>query len=259
MSVDLHNHTILCNHATGSMEQYLNMAVEKKIKYFGFSDHAPMNFDTNYRMGFEDMKKYENSVTALKQKYKNNLQVLLGYEVDYLEGYVDKRVLTADVDYLIGSVHFLNRWGFDNPKFISKYKNRDIDTIWKEYFEAITRVAKSGLFDIIGHIDLIKIFNFHPKKSIKKIAEQSIKEIKKANIVVELNSAGLSKPTKEIYPSENIMELLCEYNIPITFGSDAHKPDAVGSYKKELHVLAKKYGYDKCAIFVKKERMMVKF
>lgn len=259
MSVDLHNHTILCHHASGSIEEYVKKAIEEKIEYFGFSDHAPMNFDPKYRMSFEQMSEYEKSVLHVKKKYEKDLHVLLSYEVDFLEGYIDQRVLDAKVDYLIGSVHFINKWGFDNPEFIGEYKNRDINTIWQEYFEAIENLAKSRLFDIVGHIDLIKVFNFLPTKDIKTLANKAIKEIKKSDMVVEINTAGYRKPVNEAYPSSELMELLAHHNIPITFSSDAHAPEQIGFKKEEAHQLAKSYGYTQCATFINKERVMVNF
>jgi histidinol-phosphatase (PHP family) len=259
MNVDLHNHTTLCNHATGTPQEYIEKAIEKNIDFFGFSEHAPMNFDPKYRMKFEEMHQYESMISGLKEDYKDRINILLGYEVDFLEGYIDDRVLKSDVDYLIGSVHFIDKWGFDNPEFIGEYKNKDIDKIWQEYFEAIEALAKSRLFDIVGHIDLIKVFNFLPKKDIRLLAQNAIKEIKKANMVVEINAAGFRKPVKEAYPSRHIMELLSEYNIPITFSSDAHEPDQVGLNQSKTHALAKEFGYEKCATFLKKERTMVNF
>jgi histidinol-phosphatase (PHP family) len=259
MSVDLHNHTVLCNHANGTIEEYVKRAIEQNITYFGFADHAPMNFDPKYRMQFSQMEEYEKNVLHVKEKYKDIIDILLAYEVDYLEGYIDERVLNSNVDYLIGSVHFIGKWGFDNPEFIGEYKHRDINKIWEEYFEAIEALAKTNLFDIVGHIDLIKVFNFLPTKDIKSLAHNAIKAIKKANMVVEINAAGIRKPINEPYPSKPIMELLSEYDIPITFSSDAHDVDQVGYMKDEIKSYAKSYGYKKCATFSKKERFMVNF
>ncbi len=259
MIVDLHNHTKLCNHAQGESFEYVQKAIENGTKYFGFSDHAPMSFDKEYRMSFEQMSKYEDIVNKLKEEYKYEINILLGYEVDFLPGYIDERVLNAKVDYLIGSVHFIDKWGFDNPEFIGKYKNVDIDKIWQDYFDAIEQMAKSGKFDIIGHIDLIKIFNFLPKKNIKDIAKNAIKAIKKADMTIELNSAGYRKPCKEAYPSVDLMELIAQNNITITFGSDAHKPEQVGYKSKQIEELAKSYGYKKCSYFVNREKKMINF
>jgi len=259
MIIDIHNHTLLCNHATGSIEEFTKEAIEKKIDIFGFSDHAPMKFDEKYRMSFKQMKQYEAQVLHVKEKYKTEIEILLGYEVDYIEDYMDERVMKAKVDYLIGSVHFLNYWGFDNPEFIGEYQNHNIDKIWEDYFKAIEEMAKSNLFDIVGHIDLIKVFKYLPKKEIKFIAKNAIKAIKKSNMVVEINSAGLRKPINEIYPSSDIMELLVDFDIPITFSSDAHRIEEISYKKDEILQYAKSFGYEKCAIFRNREREMVNF
>ncbi len=259
MIVDLHNHTKLCNHAKGEMEEYIQTAIQKDIKYFGFSDHAPMDFDKKYRMNFNDMQQYENEVKRLKNEYKDKIEILLGYEVDFLPNHMDKRVLKAKVDYLIGSIHFLNGWGFDNPEFIGEYKNKDIDKIWEEYFEAIKNMAKSGLFDIVGHIDLIKVFKYLPQKEVKLIANEAIKEIKKANMVIELNMAGYKKPINDLYPSNDILELIKEHDIPITFGSDAHDSNEICKYEDRLQKIVKKFDFTKCAIFKNRDRVLINF
>ncbi len=259
MLVDLHNHTILCNHAKGSTTEYIQKAIEEGTKYFGFSDHAPMNFSQKYRMRFDQMKYYENDILSLKERYKDKIEILLAYEVDFLEGYMDERVLNANVDYLIGSVHFIKKWEFDNPEFIGEYKNRDINQIWQEYFDTIEKMAKTNLFDIVGHVDLIKIFKYMPTKDIKTIAKKAIKAIKKSDMVVELNTAGYRKPIGEAYPSNTILELLSEYDIPITFGSDAHDPKQIAFKSNEIENLAKEFGYTKCAIFKQREKELISF
>ena len=259
MRIDLHNHTTRCNHAKGSMESYIKKAISLGIDIYGFSEHAPMNFDSYYRLKFEEMDAYVADVLNLKEKYKNQIKILLGYEVDYLKGHIDKRVLKSEVDYLIGSVHFLKEWGFDNPEFKDEYKNRDIDQIWQEYFDAIEAMAKTGYFDIVGHLDLIKVFNFIPKKDIRLIAQNALKAVKKANMVIELNSAGLRKPCKEIYPSPLLLEIAYELDIPITFSSDAHAIGQVGFKYDETVKLAKKIGYTKAVTFEQRQAQLITF
>ena len=256
MVIDLHNHTPLCKHATGSPKEYIQKAIEKKINIYGFSDHAPMNFDTKYRMSFEEMDLYEKEVNFLKNEFKE-IKILLGYEVDFTP-YVDKRVLKRKVDYFIGSVHFLDNWGFDNPEFIKNWENRDIDDVYKEYFLLIEKMANSNLFDIVGHIDLIKIFNYKPKKSIKDIAKNAIKAIKKSNMVVELNTAGFRKPVKELYPSDEILEMILEEKIDITFSSDAHNINQVGFMLKETIQKAKNMGFSEAVYFENRQKIRVK-
>ena len=258
MRVDLHNHTPLCNHATGTPREYILKAIEKNIDIYGFSDHAPMEFDKKYRMSFDDMKVYEKEIKSLKDEFKEKIDIRLGYEVDFIDKYMDSRVLNADVDYLIGSVHFIDEWGFDNPEYIGKYKNKDINKLWQDYFDAIEAMAKFGKFDIIGHIDLIKVFNYKPNKDIKLIAINALKAIKKANMTIELNTAGIKKPVKEVYPSKEILELAYELDIPITFGSDAHSIKQVG-FKYEVALeLAKEVGYNSCVTYLNREKELFK-
>jgi histidinol-phosphatase (PHP family) len=181
----------------------------------------------------------------------------LGYEVDFTP-YVDKRVLERNVDYLIGSVHFLDNWGFDNPEFIKEWNNRDVDDIYKEYFNKIESLAKSRFFNIVGHLDLIKVFGFKPKKNIKDIAKNAIKEIKKSGMAVEINTAGLRKPVKEIYPSTELLEMIKDEGIDITFSSDAHKVEDVGYKIDEAIDIAKKLGFSEAVYFENRIKQKIK-
>ncbi|PKN14596.1 MAG: histidinol phosphate phosphatase, partial [Deltaproteobacteria bacterium HGW-Deltaproteobacteria-24] len=215
MRIDLHNHTHFCNHATGTMREYVIKAIELGIDVYGFSEHAPMNFDQHYRLPMNKIQAYENEVKNLKKEFENYIDILLGYEVDFMQHItMEEVILNAKVDYLIGSVHFLDGWGFDNPEFIGTYENSDIDKIWQDYFDCIEAMAKSSCFDIVGHLDLIKIFKYMPKKEIKQLAQNAIKAIKQANMVVEINPAGLRKPVNELYPSQALLEMCYESDIP---------------------------------------------
>ncbi|PHS59026.1 MAG: histidinol phosphate phosphatase [Sulfurimonas sp.] len=259
MIVDLHNHTTLCNHAEGSMSQYIDNAIKCGVKYFGFSEHAPMYFDSKYRMSFDEMPLYIKKVLELKQLYKNDINILLGLEVDYIKNHMDDRVLNAKVDYLIGSVHFIDEWGFDNPEFIGNYENEDINVIWQKYFNTIENMAKSKLFDIVGHFDLIKIFKFMPTIYIKDLAKNALLAIKEADMTLELNVAGYRKPVKEAYPSKELLELAYEMDIPICFASDAHAPEQVGLFNEKITKLARSVGYTKCAYYKNRKRKLIEF
>lgn len=258
MTIDLHNHTKLCNHAEGEIDEYIEKAIEEGVKYFGFSEHAPMDFDKKYRIGFEQMKEYENAVLKAKDRYKGKIEILLGYEVDFLKGHMDERVLNADVDYLIGSVHFIDEWGFDNPEFIGDYEKKDIDEIWEKYFGAVEEMANSRLFDIVGHLDLIKIFKFMPKRSITEIAKNALRAIKNADMSIEINVAGFRKPVGEAYPSLSLLKEAKKLDIPITFASDAHKPEQVGLFKEKTLQMAKEAGYNECVFYKKRKREYLK-
>ncbi|RXJ99704.1 histidinol phosphate phosphatase [Arcobacter sp. CECT 8986] len=264
MRVDLHNHTILCNHANGSVEEYIKKAIELGIDFYGFTEHAPMDFDYKYRMSIQEKEFYETTIKFYKEKYKESINILLGYEVDFMQSVkIMDEILDSKVDYLIGSVHFLESknedspWGFDNPEFIGKYKTKNIDDIWIDYFDAIEKLAKMNKFDIVGHFDLIKVFKYLPKKDIKLLALNALKQIKKSNMVVEVNAAGYRKPIAEQYPSKDILELCFELDIPITFSSDAHEVEQIGYKYDEVISLVKSVGYKKCAIFENKQKELI--
>ena len=257
MKIDLHNHTTLCNHAEGSVEEYVEAAVKAGIGIFGFSDHAPMDFDPKYRMQFEEMQLYRKTVMDAKARYTDKIDILFGYEVDYLEGHMDDRVLDADVDYLIGSVHFIDEWGFDNPEFIGQYRHEDIDVIWQRYFDQVEAMAKTNRFDIVGHFDLIKVFKFMPKADIVTLASGALDAVAAAGMTMEINVAGYRKPIAEAYPSPALLKAAHERGIPVTFGSDAHTPAQIGLFRNEAETLARSVGYRECVYFRDRKRFAV--
>jgi len=257
--IDLHNHTTRCNHAEGTIDEYVEKAIELGIDIYGFSEHAPMDFDKQYRLPLCDMQAYTEDVLTAREKYKDQIKILLGYEVDWLPGHMEESVLHAKVDYLIGSVHFIDKWSFDNPEFIAGWKERSVDEIWQAYFEATEAMAVSGKFDIVGHLDLIKIFKYLPRQDIRLLAKNALHAIKKSNMVLELNAAGLRKPIKEIYPSKALLQEAYALEIPITFASDAHSIEQVGFGYKEAVTLAKEVGYSKAVTFEERDRELVIF
>ena len=261
MLIDLHNHTPLCNHASGTPRALASRAYELGCKYFGFADHAFMDFEPEYRMSALQIPFYMDLIRETAADFAGKMEILLGFEVDFMneQKYMDERILKANCDFLIGSVHFLDFWGFDNPAFISKYDGKDIDELYKQYFEAVAKSASSGYFDILGHIDLIKVFDFRPKGDIKAMAEPMIKAIKKAGVCVELNSAGWRKKCNEMYPSDEIMQLLAQFDVPITFSSDAHAVEQVGQNMDKTIAKAHEFGYSKACIFRNREREFVQF
>jgi len=134
-----------------------------------------------------------------------------------------------------------------------------MDTIYSRYFELIEAMALSGKFDIVGHLDLLKVFKFFPKTDIRILAKNALKAIKKANMTVEINVSGLRKPVGEAYPSPLLLESIALLEIPITFSSDAHRPDQVGMFTDEIEALAQSFGYSECATYRNRDRGMVKF
>jgi histidinol-phosphatase (PHP family) len=174
-------------------------------------------------------------------------------------GYVDKRVLDREVDYMIGSVHFIESWGFDNPEFIGEYANKDATETWTEYFKLIAQMAETKAFNIVGHMDLLKVFNFKQPKDTAKMAKKAIEEIKKAGMAIEINASGLRKPVNEAYPSNELLSTILEFEVPITFGSDSHDPSHIGFKMSENMELAKSIGFKNYAYFENRKINLINF
>ncbi len=183
----------------------------------------------------------------LAQKEFPQLKIRLALEVDYLPGHEDwiRRLATRHPwDYFIGSVHYVSdAWDIDNPAKLSEWKKRDAFEVWKIYFERLTLAAESKLFDIIGHCDLPKKFGFRPAQDCTPLYEKFLHAAAANGCAIELNTAGLRKDCKEIYPSRDLLQIAFHKNVPITFGSDAHAPGEVGLNFAEAIALARSVGY----------------
>lgn len=264
MMVDYHTHNFLCNHAEGKLEEYILRAIERGFDEIGCSDHSPMpdNFDAPHRMTEEQFYSvYKPTVIELREKYKGKIDVKFALEGDFFPGteaWVKNFNVKNNFDYVIGSVHYLGEWGFDNPIFVHKYEERDIDETYELYYDHIKRSAQSRLFDILGHCDLVKKFGHRPTRTMEEILREAFKEVKAANMAVEINTAGLRKPVKEIYPSEQILQIIREYKIPLTLGSDAHSPDDVGRDFDLARQLIEQYGGGRISVFTNRQRSEVK-
>jgi len=259
LPADYHLHTPLCRHATGEPGDYAARAVAVGFTEIGFSDHSPMRQDDfdDWRMRADQLDEYVEKVRRAQKDFPK-LAIRLALEVDYLPGHEDWiRDLAArhPWDYLIGSVHYVSGgWDIDNPKKLSLWKNHDAFEVWAEYFDWLTRAAESGLFEIIGHADLPKKFGFRPHRDCTPLYERFLAAAKKHDCAIELNTAGLRKDCKEIYPNREILQLAFQKGVPITFGSDAHALEEVGMNFAEAVQLAREVGYKECRRFKQRRR-----
>jgi len=244
-------HTPLCRHASGEPGAYARRALEVGLTEIGFSDHSPMRQDDfdDWRMRNNQLDEYVEKVRKAQRDFPQ-LAIRLALEVDYLPGHEDWiRELTArhPWDYLIGSVHYVtDSWAVDSPVKLREWATRDLFEVWSVYFERLTKAAETGFFEIIGHADLPKKFRHRPVRDCTPLYERFLNAAKKHNCAIELNTAGLRKDCKEIYPSREILQLAFQKCVPITFGSDAHAPEEVGMNFAEAIQLARAVGYKEC-------------
>ena len=257
-------HTPLCHHAVGEPEEYARHAVDLGLTEIGFSDHSPMrqdNFDV-WRMNLAQLDDYVAKVRVAQKKFPQ-LAIRLALEVDYLPGHeawIRELAAMHPWDYFIGSVHYVSdSWAIDDPQKLSEWNHRDSSEVWRIYFDRLTMAAESKLFEIIGHADLPKKFGHRPQGDITPLYEKFLDAAKTSGCAIELNTAGLRKDCKEIYPSRQILELAFQKGVPITFGSDAHAPQEVGMNFAEAVRLARSVGYTEACQFTGRRRAMVKF
>ena len=263
LPADYHTHTPLCRHATGEPIELAARAVELGLPELGFSDHNPMprdDFD-DWRMKASELDLYVQKVEEARRRFPG-LAIKLALEVDYLPGYEDwVRDLAQrhPWDYLIGSVHYISEsWAIDNPQQLSEWKQRDPFEVWSAYFERLTQAAESGLFDIIGHADLCKKFCFYPPQDCTPLFNRFLESARRHDVAIELNTAGLRKDCREIYPSPAILSLAARLGVAITFGSDAHAAGEVGLNLADAVELARRAGYTHCARFTQRRRETLK-
>ena len=255
---DYHMHTPLCGHASGEPAEYAARAVAVGLKEIGFSDHAPLlsHKDPRIAMDITELPTYHRMIETVRAQFADKLIIRLGIEADYMPDYEEetRAMLTAaPYDYVIGSVHFIEKWGFDDPIQLMEWDKKDVNDVYREHFKLIRQSALSGLFDILGHVDLVKKFDFHPTVDMSDEIEENARVFAKTKVVIEINSSGLHKPAREIYPSQDHLKAYRKHGVLITFGSDAHKPEQVGRDFNKARAWALAAGYKDYVMFEKRK------
>lgn len=260
--VDYHLHTKMCGHASGTPEAYLMAAQKMGLSEIGFAEHLPLYFLppdkplAGYAMLLDQLPIYINAVRRLQKKHEAP-RVKLGIEADFVPGHQDKlrKLLAAyPFDYVLGSVHFIDGWSFDNQEEIAQYRSRDLEELYERYFVLLQQAALTGLFDIMAHPDLIKKFNFIPKHSLTSLYQKTVQVFKEAGVCLEVNTAGLRYPVQEIYPAKEFLTLAFQCDLSVTLGSDAHHPAQVGAGFSQAIRLLKEVGYKEITLFSQRKR-----
>ncbi|WP_409301445.1 histidinol-phosphatase [Peribacillus sp. SCS-155] len=264
MLTDYHNHletgTLTLNYLT----KFTDRAKELHIESFGISEHAYHFYQTadilqndwvNPRR-YYDMNDY---VKLFHQAWNQNIDVKMSIEMDYTPGKhkeMEKFIKSYQFDYVIGSIHWVDDFGIDLKEFKHLWDERDLYETYEKYFDQVVTLAQSNLFDIIGHIDLVKIFNYVPadQSFILQQYDRATEALKNSKTCVEISTAGLRKPVGKLYPEPGLLKMCKEKNIPIVLSSDAHFPEHVGWEFDSAVELARSVGYSSLLTFNKGER-----
>lgn len=259
MNADYHLHTPLCRHAEGHPVEFARRAAAEGLAEIGFSDHSPMPDDgfDDWRMSRHDLPRYFSMVDEARDAVPG-LPVRIGLEVDYFpdgHGWIEELREMAAWDYWIGSVHYIAPgWDVDNPRWIGRFRDHDVDAIWAEYWRRYELAVRSGFFDIMAHPDLPKKFGFRPAGDLRRYYEPTIAAAAEMDVVFEINTAGWHKEVGEQYPAREFLELAFAAGIPIVLSSDAHAPDEVGRDFGRAAELARSVGFERTARFARGER-----
>ena len=263
MNPDLHLHTHF-SHGLNSPREMYESAVAKGLTLIGFSEHSPRPAGYDYRHEYRErlsslFPEYIAGVRALGALPDNKCEVLLGLEMDWLPAeveFIQKASKAFQYDYLIGSVHFLDHWGFDDGSEKWEGLSREeCEKLYREYFLNWKSMIQSGLFQIAAHPDLIKIYSvgqfrqWLERGDAQGLVEECLIALRDAGMAMEISSAGLRKKCGEIYPSPRIMELAARVGVRISLASDAHAAEDVAYAFPKLVDYAKSYGFSRQSVF----------
>lgn len=239
---DYHTHTVLCKHAVGTTAEYRQKARELGLAELCFTDHCPepSGYDPKHRMTLEELPRYYDLIHPLQDG--GTPPVLAGLEADYFPGcesFLAGFLPAQPLDLVMGSVHFIKDWAFDNPNYIKTWESADLKGVWREYFKLIRQLVDTKLFDVISHFDLPKKFGHRLRDAdMKEFVQPVLDHIARNGMAIEINTSGWRRHVAEAYPSPLILSLAAEREIPLTFGSDAHAPDEIGYQFREAVALA---------------------
>lgn len=195
-------------------------------------------------------------VELLDEGRKAGIPLKVGLEMDYFpksEAKIAALLKSYEFDFVLGSVHFLDTWSFDWKAELG-WSKRNVDEVYQRYLNTVTKMVQSDLFDILAHIDVIKVFGHRAQKDLSKEWQTVLHQIAQTHLALEVSTAGLRKPVGEMYPHHGILKEAFALGIPITIASDAHTPLDVGYAWEDAVRFARLAGYGHYSSFAKRNR-----
>ena len=272
MLTDYHVHlrpddpgTTAANYFTAAnAERYRETASERGVRELGVSEHvhrftAALDVWQHpfwRRWAVDDLDAYVSFV-------REDTDLRLGIEADFVAGREDRMANLLDAhewDYVIGSVHFVGDFAIDNDDETDVWRHETTsERVWKRYFEALARAAQTGMYDIMAHPDLVKVWGSArpaPARDPRFFYEAAVEAMLEAGVAMEVSTAGLRKPVGEIYPSRAMIEMAVDAGVPIALSSDAHTPEQLAYRYEEAVELLRECGVNEIAVFERRARRM---
>lgn len=257
---DYHMHTPRCKHAAGPLEAYVDRALTLGLRELGFACHNPLpdGRGANVRMAEAELPAYVADVLALRARFRDQIEIRLGLEMDYvvgLEEYLQRQATAYPWDYVIGSIHYLeptcrrSSW--------PRHDVGDIHALYAQYFALLQQMVRTGFYDIVAHFDVPKRTGHAPGAPERAAIRATLQTIATAGVALEINTSGyrhVEPPRPEPYPSFPIVTQALALGIPFTVNSDAHAPDQVGTMFPEIERFLRAQGCRQLWRFANRQR-----
>lgn len=260
MLTSYHNHT-LWSDGQGDLRQMIEGARQAGVDELGISDHyvlRPGDEQVAWSMPLGFLPTYVEAVQEARRESQTPI-VRLGLEADYLPETIDRlRALLAQYpfDYLIGSVHYAGDFPVDEDAGLWERLSADeCNAVWRLYWQRIRGLAESRVFDIVGHLDLPKLFGYRPTVDLAAEEAAALDAIAAAGMAIEINTAGWHKPVREAYPSPHLLRAACRRGIPLMVNADAHRPEHLTRGLAEGRALARAAGYSEVVRYEARRRL----
>lgn len=259
--IDYHIHTLLCNHAEGSMESYVQSAINFGMSEICFQDHLTIQkSEERLSMAPDEIPFYFHAIQLLKHQYKGIINIKAGIEIDFNPDYTDlfqEIVGTHAFDVVATALHFPGGLNIVSHNSAWRHGGNDTEYVYSLYFEQLEKMLDFNYFDVVCHIDLVKKFGRKSSRSFDKEFNEILLKIKTKNLCVEVNTSGYNHPVRETYPSPDIITKCHKQRISITLGSDAHTPADVGQHYERALPLLLSAGYNHLTTFTKRRSSKV--
>ncbi|MQA75530.1 MAG: histidinol-phosphatase HisJ family protein [Solirubrobacterales bacterium] len=245
-----------------NVDRYLEVAAEAGIEELGVSEHVHRFTQALDVWDHEFWRENARDDLSAYCEFVRSTPLRLGIEMDYVQGAEDRiagLLDSQDFDYVVGSVHFLGDGAVDHPDFDVWGRDGDPDRLWARYFETLAEAARSGLYDILAHPDLIKYWGGsrpRPRRDPRFHYEPAVEAIAETGVAVEVSTAGLRKPVAEIYPAPALVEMCVDAGASFALSSDAHLPEEVGrDYDRAVELMGE-WAITELCVFEHRERRL---
>ncbi len=244
-------------------ERYRETAAERGIEELGSAEHVYRFTAALDVWEHPFWREYaRDDLDAYCGFVREETDLRLGIEADFVPGREDRMASLLDGrdwDYVVGSVHFLRDRSLDTEEYSVWRAGESPERVWRRYFETVAESARSGLYDIVAHPDLVKVWGTsapRPEGDLRRYYEPAVEAFAESGVAVELSTAGWRKPAAEQYPSRPFLEMLVDAGCPLALSSDAHVPDQLGfQYERAVDLLGE-LGVTEIAVFERRKRRM---